>query len=341
MKWPLVALLSSLLSLWTPSATAQDTFFAKKKSPTAVRVLSSDEIKTLQASFLSASQRPARESAAQSLLGGGEAGVSALLDALDEWLEKKTDAEMRTPDSRHGVSPAEKKRELKRLQTEVQGLRSIEDLTKERIVEVGDPALLRIAALLKSISASEGEALRGVGPEFEEYRRQAVRALGTATFAQMNTRRASPSRSSSLDSLYERSRARDVKKWNDEQSESIPKDWAGGIEDLNRIRMLAGLRPLKTDVKLCQTAEDHSKDMVTLNFFDHISPVKGKKTFTDRASHFGATASSENIFAGAASPESANEGWFHSPGHHKNMMAPDHEFVGLGRSGDHWTQLFR
>ena len=138
-----------------------------------------------------------------------------------------------------------------------------------------------------------------------------------------------------------RAQARDVQQWNREQARSLPKDWTEGIEDLNRIRMLAGLTPLRTEVQLCKTAEDHSKDMTTLNFFAHESPVPGKKTPADRAQRFDTTAPSENIFMGSTSPLEATQGWFYSPGHHKNMMSPDHRFVGLGRYADRWTQLFR
>ena len=114
---------------------------------------------------------------------------------------------------------------------------------------------------------------------------------------------------------------------------------AEGIRDLNRIRLLLGLGAVKTDVKLCTAARGHSGDMRTKEFFSHESPVPGKKTPWDRAARAGTTASAENIAAGTASGAGANQMWFHSPGHFKNMLA-NHIRVGMGCDGDRWTQMF-
>jgi uncharacterized protein YkwD len=108
---------------------------------------------------------------------------------------------------------------------------------------------------------------------------------------------------------------------------------------LNLDRNLLGLQPLAIDLKLCEAARDHSKDMERLKFFSHESPVPGKMSFTDRAKLFGATASGENIFAGITNGKSAHEGWFHSPGHHRNQMGHSTR-VGIGRSGTYFTQMF-
>lgn len=114
---------------------------------------------------------------------------------------------------------------------------------------------------------------------------------------------------------------------------------AAGVLDLNRLRILLGLNALLLDVKLCAASRDHSNDMRTLGFFDHTSPVDGKKTPWDRAARFGTSAGAENIAAGHESGASANLGWWYSPGHHKNMLG-GHARVGLGRSEGFWTQMF-
>jgi uncharacterized protein YkwD len=107
----------------------------------------------------------------------------------------------------------------------------------------------------------------------------------------------------------------------------------------NLTRQLLGLSALKIDLKLCAAARDHSKDMATLNFFAHESPVPGKKTPWDRAKNFDTTASGENIAAGYSDGNAANQGWFHSPGHHKNMLG-GHKRIGLGVHGSHYTEMF-
>lgn len=108
---------------------------------------------------------------------------------------------------------------------------------------------------------------------------------------------------------------------------------------LNVMRNLLGLRPVAIDLKLCLAARDHSQDMERLKFFSHDSPVPGKTTPWDRARRAGTSASGENIFVGSTDGRVANKAWFHSPGHHKNMLG-NHKRVGLGRSGAYFTELF-
>lgn len=111
------------------------------------------------------------------------------------------------------------------------------------------------------------------------------------------------------------------------------------VLDLNLTRNLLGLPALKIDLALAAAARDHSKDMATLDFFAHESPVPGKTSPSDRAERFGTTASAENIAMGTLDGAVANEMWWHSPGHHKNMLG-DHTRVGLGRHERYWTELF-
>jgi len=111
------------------------------------------------------------------------------------------------------------------------------------------------------------------------------------------------------------------------------------VLDLNLTRNLLGLAPVLIDLALTAVARDHSADMERLNFFSHDSPVPGKTTPWDRAKRVGTTASAENIAAGTLDGAVANLMWWHSPGHHKNMLG-QHARVGLGRSGKYWTELF-
>lgn len=124
------------------------------------------------------------------------------------------------------------------------------------------------------------------------------------------------------------------------EDKEVPEDEARGIEEANMWRLLVGLNALELDPKLCEAARDHSKDMDEQGFFAHESPVPGKTTPWDRAKKFGTTASGENIYMGSVKPESANKGWFFSPGHHKNLFGAKHQRIGLGRHDNHWTQLF-
>ncbi len=123
------------------------------------------------------------------------------------------------------------------------------------------------------------------------------------------------------------------------EDEEVPAGEAEGIEECNLWRLCVGLNALTLDPKLCEAARGHSQDMAERGFFAHESPVPGKRSFTDRAALAGTSASAENIFAGSSDPHGANNGWFYSPGHHKNMFA-GHNRIGLGHHDGRWTQMF-
>ena len=122
--------------------------------------------------------------------------------------------------------------------------------------------------------------------------------------------------------------------------ENVPDDERKGIQEVNEWRLLLGLNALIIDSKLCDASRGHSEDMERHKFFAHESPLAGKKTPWDRAANEGTKASGENIFMGSTLPAAANQGWFYSPGHHKNMFKGSHKQIGLGRYGRHWTQMF-
>jgi uncharacterized protein YkwD len=113
-----------------------------------------------------------------------------------------------------------------------------------------------------------------------------------------------------------------------------------GFLKLNIIRIQLGIGALAVDTKLVAASRGHSKDMATLKFFAHESPVSGKTSPWDRAKLAGTTSSGENIFMGRTDGNQATMAWWYSPGHHKNMLGLGHKRVGLGRDGKHWTQMF-
>jgi hypothetical protein len=113
-----------------------------------------------------------------------------------------------------------------------------------------------------------------------------------------------------------------------------------GVEDANRLRMLAGLPALLLDPKLCKAALNHSEDMSRHKFFAHESPVKGRRSFGDRAAETGTTASAENIAQGQRDAVDANKSWFHSPGHFRNFFNSGHTRIGFGSHGNLYTQMF-
>lgn len=123
-------------------------------------------------------------------------------------------------------------------------------------------------------------------------------------------------------------------------------DWADPSQKaftrtLNDFRALFALNPLRLEERLSQAAVDHSRDMASLGFFAHESPVPGKKSPGDRARKAGFQGgwSGENIFMGSASPQAAYNAWFGSDGHRFIMFASGPNLIGVGPHGKHWTMM--
>lgn len=123
-------------------------------------------------------------------------------------------------------------------------------------------------------------------------------------------------------------------------------DWANPSQKdftriLNESRALFALTPLRLEERLSEAATGHSRDMATVGFFAHQSPVPGKKSPGDRArlAGFKHRWSGENIFAGSGSPDAAYQAWFASDGHRFIMFARGPNLIGVGPHGKHWTMM--
>jgi len=241
----------------------------------------------------------------------------------------------------------------KKLRDAVLDLRDNNDLKKEDIVKAADPAMKQLAALLVVDREAVLESLPELGKEREklgdlsqywercaEFQANLLpedqRPKEKATFEsylvgeeELAARLAMPMPPTDRNVLYA----------NEALAKHIDPEEAKTILACNLTRVMLGLRACVIDVKLCAAARDHSHDMETLKFFAHDSKVPGKKTPWDRAKNFGTSASAENIYSGRPDGKEANDGWFHSPGHFKNMLA-DHWRIGVGRSSGYFTEMF-
>ena len=245
-------------------------------------------------------------------------------------------------------------KEVDSLRQTVLALRKTANLTKDQIVAKGDPAMAKLNELLwidpqEILDATpalqtQRKALETIGPHWQRA------ADHVAEFGPK--REGAPDEAPRFEDLIRADEMlattltlatndldRKALIANVTLEARIEFEEANGIRDLNRMRLLLGLKPLRIDVKLCEAGRDHSKDMVEKKFFAHQSPVSGKREPWDRAKRFGTTAHAENIAAGAGTGPGANRQWFHSPGHHKNMLG-GHSRVGLGRHHKTWTQMF-
>lgn len=132
------------------------------------------------------------------------------------------------------------------------------------------------------------------------------------------------------------------------------------FSEMNRQRILHGIKPLKNNPTLDKLARQHSRDMATRNFFSHINP--DKQTPAERAVKLGfdkKLLSPNKYLVGVAenigklpigiisnkkntfvdnTPESIAQNqvkmWMSSPSHKKNILNTKFEEVGTGTAFD-------
>lgn len=269
------------------------------------------------------------------LAAAGAAGTKALDDHVARELDRLAEAAAR-PDT------TAIDREIETHRGTLRRLRGEEELSKEQLEQEGLPAL-------DAVTAAWGRKENALTPwrrRLDRLREQLER-LETIVAAWQNESADAPS-ADRLGRLAEvrtalepdDAEAAGILAENERIAKGLPPEVVPAMRAVNTIRITCGLGPLLFDPKLCAAATMHSRDMESHGFFAHESPLSGKETPWDRAKLAGTTASGENIFMGSAVGSDAIEAWFLSPGHHKNMFGEGHVRQGLGRSGEHWTQLF-
>lgn len=109
------------------------------------------------------------------------------------------------------------------------------------------------------------------------------------------------------------------------------------IACVNAERKKKGLKPLTIDQDLCRAARYHASDLAEQGYFDHNTHnVKNNKmtkalgTFERIGLFYKGFANTENIAGGSETAEGAYQQWFHSEGHHKNMLNASATKVGIG-----------
>ncbi|MEM9481078.1 MAG: CAP domain-containing protein [Verrucomicrobiota bacterium] len=244
----------------------------------------------------------------------------------------------------------ETKKEAEELAEEVRSLRKVDNLTEDMIRSKGTPAMKRLREITRVIQSEvlakseELYALRarvvGIGQEIAHCEEELLVDVEEATgFSEAEF---SEKEKTIADNAISMDRAHKTVLESNEKiaiRKEVPAAEAEGVRDLNALRLLIGLDPLALDPKLCDASRIHSEDMAKQGFFAHDSPVKGHETPWKRAKVAGTTASAENIYSGSKKPKVANQAWFYSPGHHKNMFG-DHKRAGMGLFNNKWTQLF-
>ena len=108
------------------------------------------------------------------------------------------------------------------------------------------------------------------------------------------------------------------------------------------------VRKVRWNATLATSANRHSADMATKDYFSHYSPSGVSPFQRMRAAGYSYRAAGENIAAGRSlsSPKAVVRAWLKSPGHCKVIMNPKYRELGVarvegpGRWTVYWTQNF-
>lgn len=317
-----------------------------------------DRVRALVEGFRRARTAADREAATVELLAGGPDAVAKLATVARGELGR-----LRQPYAARFQRATAKVLEERRRQgdaVEVAGLRrtildvaAIEDLTKETIVARSDPALARLERLL---SVTPADVLAG-DPQLAADRAALValddvarRCAAAAPAADRKAGRDAAAARCAEDLAAAEELTcllagpltpadRQTLAANAGLAKDLDPQEARGLVRLNLVRVLVGLPAQSIDPGLVAACRAHSRDMEERGFFAHESPVTGRDTPWRRAEAAGTSASAENIFNGSDDGTVAIQAWWHSPGHHKNMLGGQSR-TGLGRWKGFWTQLF-
>ncbi|MBL9086944.1 MAG: FHA domain-containing protein [Planctomycetia bacterium] len=141
---------------------------------------------------------------------------------------------------------------------------------------------------------------------------------------------------------------RDVLAFNEKVATSATGQEKENVRLVNAYRIMMGRQAVKLEERLTRAARGHSIEMRDLNYFAHESPTPGKESPGKRCAIEGYSGGSENIAFGSGfmNAKGAFDGWYHSSGHHRNMLGRGWTELGVGRASrtsdtaSYWTQNF-
>ncbi len=98
---------------------------------------------------------------------------------------------------------------------------------------------------------------------------------------------------------------------------------------VNQERFNFNLKPLKSNPKLTQAANDKISDMITNNYFAHISPSGKKWSEFIQAVDYNYTIGGENLARNYTTPKETVQAWLNSPTHRENILNPKLKETGI------------
>ena len=115
--------------------------------------------------------------------------------------------------------------------------------------------------------------------------------------------------------------------------------------DCHSMGSFGAASPLTMNPSLRCAARVHSKQMVDMAFFDHVTPSGEEPWDRMEAAGYSYTYAGENIAAGNPTADATMQQWMDSDGHCSNIMSADFTEIGVGYYpgggyGHMWTQAF-
>jgi uncharacterized protein YkwD len=98
---------------------------------------------------------------------------------------------------------------------------------------------------------------------------------------------------------------------------------------INAYRKQNGLKPLKLDTALTNAAKAHSRDLSKWDRISHYGSDGSNPWDRVKRVGYNARLAAENVGTGQATFEEVMKGWQESPGHNKNLLLADAEFMGI------------
>ena len=102
---------------------------------------------------------------------------------------------------------------------------------------------------------------------------------------------------------------------------------------VNRERSSRGIAKLTYSGALSKAAQSHSKNMVSMDFFDHVAPNGSTPQSRSNAAGYPGSFVGENIAWGSgplATPRKIVNRWMDSSGHRANILHPEYRDQGVG-----------
>lgn len=107
--------------------------------------------------------------------------------------------------------------------------------------------------------------------------------------------------------------------------------WASEIIDAtNKQRIYMGLTPLTVNQKLMQSAKIKTEDMLSKQYFEHVSPTgEDKSTLASRVGYDYIVIGENLAFGDFENGEDIVQAWMNSPGHRANILNTHYQEIGV------------